>query len=224
MMTMAERMAYADIFPQLTADGPACRGDGPAVDDTQWGYAIHDRTRHPALRALIAQTARFAGSFMLFAAMTLMVMPDVLEIVGIVSMKVAWLIMFAVFGALLVRSGQIDVHPEVHIDLNRREVRFGRRGLQGQFCRSGALEFNDIASVYLLRSKETARPVRLYLRFGDGFDAIEVARGPIAALEHLRVRLAADLNGETRKPKPKSRAGCKDSPLRRRVKPRRIAP
>lgn len=178
-------------FP--SAGNRSARLPGPVIDKTHWGYAIRDGDTQVGLRAVAAALGRFVGTILLLAAAGLMVMPDSAHGAGILSMKVAALVMFVVFGAALVLAGRPVQHPEIHVDTTRAEVRVGRRGVRGAFRLVATLAFGDVASVYLLRSKDHSQPTRLFLRITGSDQAIEVARGTEASLEELRGTLTRDL-------------------------------
>ncbi|RME18916.1 MAG: hypothetical protein D6801_00140, partial [Alphaproteobacteria bacterium] len=126
-------------------------------------------------------------------ALGLLFIADAFDDFGVVSAQVALLVLVGVFGAILLRSRPPRTHPEVQVDLNLGDLRIGRRR-RGVFHPIATLKFADVASVYLLRSKDRRQPTRLFLRIGDGEDSIEIAEGPAWRLERLRQRLVADLS------------------------------
>ncbi|GKY89480.1 hypothetical protein [Sinisalibacter aestuarii] len=175
--------------PSLGADGAG----GPFVVSTESGYAIRAGAPRQGARAVLASGARFAGTFLLIAAAGLLIVPDGDASNGLVSMKLAALVMFAVTGILLLNVGAEGDYPELHVDTVAGQIQIGRRHLRGDFDPRVTLDFADVSSVYLLRSKDHSRPARLFLRIGGGDDAIEVASGREASLDHLRTMLVRDL-------------------------------
>lgn len=173
---------------------------GPVIDKTHWGYAIRDELPRSAARAMIAASGRFAGTILLMVAAGLLLLPDGAHAPGLLGMKLAATVMFAVFGAALLLAGRRVHHPEIHVDTIRGEVRLGRRGIKGDFHLRAVLAFDDIASVYLLRTKDHSQPTRLFLRLAGADLAIEVASGAQTALEGLRERLTRDLARDPRRP------------------------
>lgn len=173
---------------------------GPMIDKAHWGYAIRDAQPRSVLRAMVSASGRFTGTILLMVAAGLLLLPDGAHASGLVGMKLAAMVMFAVFGAALLLAGQRAQHPEIHVDITRGEVRVGRRSLKGGFELRATLKFDDIASVYLLRTKDHSQPTRLFLRLSGADLAIEVASGPEAELEALRERLAGDLARDPRRP------------------------
>jgi hypothetical protein len=184
---------------QRRAASGAEAGTGPIVEATHWGYEIRDRVPYKALEIIGASAARFAGTLLLIAAAGLLVLPDGSETGGLVSMKLAALVVFTAFGLFLLLAGQVENHPELQVDITRAEVRIGRRR-RGVFQPWMLLNFSSVSSVYLLRSKDRSRPARLFLRINGSDEAIEVASGPQFALEGLRERLATDLAHDPRQP------------------------
>jgi len=173
---------------------------GPAVETAHWGYAIHDGRAADGLRRIMAGLGRFVGSILMLAAVGLWILPDTVAGAELFSMKLAAMVMFSVFGGYLLWAGSTPGHLEYHVDVIRGELRVGRRDLRGGFRHSARLTFDDIASVYLLRSKDHAQPARLYLRLAGSDGALEVARGPEAELDPLRDRLTRDLSRNPRQP------------------------
>ena len=189
---------------------------GPAIDERPWGYAIHDQTRHPGLRATTSKVSRFMGVLSIFVLATVLVTPDDGASTTAFLIKVVLLFALGIGAALFTRAGQQANHPDFHIDTRSNEIRVGRHDLKGQFTLTARLSFKDVQSVYLLRSKERERPARLFLRLDDAGNAIEVASGPERDLDRLRGRLAQDLVRE--RPAP---ATNRAAPVRK-VFPRRV--
>lgn len=173
---------------------------GPVIEKTDWGYAIRDELPRSATRAMIAASGRFAGTILLIVAAGLLLLPDDVHAPELLGMKLAAIVIFAVFGAALLLAGRRVQHPEIHVDTTRGEVRLGRRGIKGGFDLRASLKFADIASIYLLRTKDHSQPTRLFLRLAGADLAIEVASGAEPALEHLRERLTRDLARDPRRP------------------------
>lgn len=185
-------------FGSETTGKPA--QSGPVLETAHWGYVIRDAAAGMAPNAVAAAVARFTGAILLMSAAGLWILPDSVHGSDLFGMKLAAMVMFSVFGAYLYRAGVAKGHLEYQVDLHRGELRIGRSDLRGAFRLSSRLGFDEIASIYMLRSKDHARPTRLFLRLAGREDAVEVATGPEAALEAIRERLAADLSQHPRQP------------------------
>jgi hypothetical protein len=173
---------------------------GPVLDESHWGYAIRDRNAANGLRCAATAGSRFAGIILLMAALGLWVLPDTAHSSELLTMKLAAMVMFTVVGGALFWAGRAPRHLEFHVDRLRGELRIGRRDLRGGFRLASLLRFEDVASVYLLRSKDRSQPTRLFLRLAAGDGAIEVASGAEEGLELLRLRLTRDLARIPRQP------------------------
>lgn len=203
-------------------DKPARRrggGAGPVIDEMPWGYSIHDRTRHPGLQRKLSSVSRFLGTFSMFALATVLVTPDYGANNIAFSVKVTLLFALGLGAALFAKAGQGVDHPEFHIDTRTNEIRVGRHDVKGQFTLTARLGFEDVRSVYLLRSKERGRPALLFLRLDDAGNALEVTSGPERMLERLRERLRQDL---ARKPLRARPARPLPTLGARKVVPRRV--
>jgi hypothetical protein len=183
-----------------TTEAPGTH-EGPHIYTTHWGYALRHDTQHQNAGRIAAMGGRFFGAILLMAAAGLWIMPDALMTADVFAMKLAAMVMFAVFGSWLVWAGRRATGFEYEVDTSRSELRVGARDFRGEFQLKGVLAFAEIASVYLLRSKDHSQPTRLYLRVGRGDEALEIASGAEARLEALRDRLARDF---AREPAPKS--------------------
>jgi len=173
---------------------------GPVLDESHWGYTIRDRNAANGLRCAAIAGSRFAGIILLMAALGLWVMPDSAHSPDLFAMKLAAMVMFTVVGGALVWAGRAPRHLEFQVDTLRGELRVGGRDLRGGFRVSSILRFEQVASVYLLRSKDRSQPTRLFLRLSVGEGAIEVASGTEEGLESLRLRLTRDLARNPRQP------------------------
>lgn len=184
-------------FGEVPGFGAGRRNGAPKVDETHWGYTIHEHARNKGAQFMWAPFARFSGIVLLFIAAALLLLPSPASIAD-TPLKAVAAVMFALFGVVLSRTAPSEDHPEIQVDTNRGELRVGKRGFRGTFRQRAGLTFTDVTSVYLLRSKEHGRPARLFLRLGDHGDALEVASGPEESLDALRDRLATDLKGNLR--------------------------
>lgn len=173
---------------------------GPVLESAHWGYVIRDPGPRSGASLVTAAASRFLGVILLMAALGLWVLPDTTHGTDVFGMKLAAMVMFTVFGGYLSWAGGVREHLEFHVDTHRCELRIGRRGLRGAFRLTSRLSFNEIASVYLLRSKDHERPTRLFLRLAGRSDALEVASGPEGTLDDLRARLAKDLSQSPMQP------------------------
>ncbi len=165
----------------------------PLLTDTIWGYTISQPTATKTTCLLATLAGRIGGVLLLAAAAGLWVAPDSMVGADVLGMKLAATLMFTIFGGYMVWVARAGLQPEVQIDVIRREVRRGHRNLRGEFVEATRLGFHEIGSVYLLRSHEAGRMSRLLLRLGNSNDALEIARGALLPLEHLRDRLAHEL-------------------------------
>lgn len=180
---------------------------GPMIDMTHWGYVV----RKPAAQGIVhlfgTAISRFVGTLSLLIAAGFLLLPDGAQGEGVGAMKLGAMAMFTAIGLFLFLFGRQGGYPELHVDTLRGEVRVGSRGIKGKVRFSAILKFEDIASVYLLRSKTHNQPTRLFLRLKDFDGAIEVACGPEDALEELRQRVSRDLARDPRLPEAVSVPG-----------------
>jgi hypothetical protein len=165
----------------------------PQLTETPWGYIISQPAANKATCLLATLTGRIGGLLLLATAAGLWVAPDSMVGADVLGMKLAATLMFTIFGGYMVWAARAGLQPEVQIDIIRREVRRGHRNLRREFVEATRLSFHEIGSVYLLRSHEAGRMSRLLLRLGASDEALEIARGALLPLEHLRDRLAHEL-------------------------------
>ncbi len=200
---------------------PTARRDkhGLAVDTTPWGYIIRDASTRSITGSAVASSGRFFGAILLMAAAGLWVLPDAVLTPEVLGMKLGAMVMFTILGGYILWAGRTCTPGEYQVDTLRGEVRFGSRALKGRFREKGVLPFADITSVFLLRSKEQRHTTRLFLRVGEGREALEIATGNQDKLERLRDRLIRDLQ---RAAEPAAPARPVEQPAPR-VVPRRVA-
>lgn len=190
-----------------------------AVDTAPWGYSIRDGATDSLTGKLVASSGRFVGAILLMAAAGLWVMPDALLTPEVLSMKLGAMVMFTILGGYIFWVGRTCTPGEFQVDTTLGEVRVGTRSVNGVFRERGVLSFDEISSVFLLRSKEQRNAARLFLRVGSGDDALEIATGRQAELERLRDRITRDLQSATAPQTPAR-------PVQRQVAtvvPRRVA-
>ena len=173
-----------------------------AVDSAPWGYAIRDAATDSLTGKLVASSGRFIGAALLMAAAALWVMPDALLTPEVLGMKLGAMVMFTILGGYIFWVGRTCTPGEFQIDTTLGEVRVGTRAVNGGFREKGALTFDEISSVFLLRSKECRSRARLFLRVGGGNDALEIATGRQDELERLRDRITRDLQHAAEPPAP----------------------
>lgn len=195
-MTMST--AHFDTRTRGTTDA-AATGTGPVIEETSWGYIIRESHADRQLRTAGSIAGRFIGAILLLAAAGLWVMPDSVYGEEVMGMKLAAMAMFTIFGGYFLWAGRHALHPEYRIDLEHREIRVGLRTRKNAFRQSSRIEFADVSSVFLLRSKEH-RPTRLFLRLADLDTGLEITTGNCAQLEALKQRLTDDLTGQARQP------------------------
>lgn len=194
-MTFSTEDMTFDARPVQTA----CAA-GAVVDETHWGYTICDGIAAGRVNRSVAAVGRFLGVILLMAALGLWVLPDAAHSPDLLTMKLAAMVMFTVVGGTLFWTGRAARDLEVQVDMLRGEVRIGHRGFRDGFRVSNLLRFDQVASVYLLRSKDRSQPTRMFLRLAGQDGAVEIARGPQASLEALRLRLTRDLARPARQP------------------------
>lgn len=192
-------LTATDFANQYPVPGTAA-GTGPILEQTYWGYVLREPEVQGVLRVLGAAVSRFAGTLMLLIAIGLLTLPHGAAGVGIAEMRLGVMAVVTAIGLLLFFFGRQEPHPEFHVDTNHGEIRVGRRDWRGRIHISARLRFVDIASVYLLRSKDHRQPARLFLRLKGSDGAIEVASGAEESLEALRLRLNHDLIRDPRQP------------------------
>ncbi|TYB81288.1 hypothetical protein [Maritimibacter fusiformis] len=211
---MSASAAEFDLRPSARRDKHAL-----AVDNTHWGYSIRDAATKSVTGMLVASSGRFIGAILLMAAAGLWIMPDALLTPEVLGMKLGAMVMFTILGGYIFWVGRTCTPGEFQFDTTRNEVRIGTRAVNGAFREKGVLNFGDISSVFLLRSKEQRNATRLFLRVGTGNDALEIATGKQDELERLRDRITRDLQRAAEPPAPAQ-------PVHRqaeKVVPRRVA-
>lgn len=182
--------------PPPGAAGPAARANA-VIEETPWGYIIRESDADIRLRAAGSVTGRFTGAILLMAAAGLWVMPDALYGAELFGIKFAAMVMFTVVGGYLFWAGRHSRRPEYRIDRLHSEIRIGHRSRNGDFRQTARVEFSDVVSVFLLRSKDT-RPTRLFLRLADLDTGLEIAAGSEAKMEVLKQRLTHDFTAQAR--------------------------
>lgn len=192
-------LTATDFAHQSPVPGTAA-GNGPTLEQTYWGYVLREPEARGIVRVLGAAVSRFAGTLMLLIAIGLLILPHGADGTGIAEMRLGVMAVVTAIGLLLFFFGRQEPHPEFHVDTNHGEIRVGRRDWRGTVHVSARLRFLDVASVYLLRSKDRRQPTRLFLRLKGSDGAIEVASGDEEALEALRLRLNHDLIRDPRQP------------------------
>ena len=189
-------------------------GAGPVIDETAWGYIIRESDADTRLRIAGGITGRFLGAILLMAAAGLWVLPDAIHGAELFGIKLAAMVMFSVFGGYLFWAVRNALRPEFRIDRLHNEIRIGHRSGNGDFRKTTRVDFSEVVSVFLLRSKDT-RPTRLYLRLVDLETGLEIAAGREADMERLKQRLTSDL-------RPQDRVQPAQRPVRH-LRPRRAA-
>ena len=174
-------------------------GAGPVVEHTAWGYIIRDSDADQNLRAAGSVTGRVFGAILRLAAAGRWIMPDSVYGGEVFCMKLAAMVMFTVLGGYFVWAGRNAFHPEYRVDLKHHEIRIGHRTGGSGFRQSARIDFDNVSSVFLLRSKDR-RPTRLFLRLADLSTGLEITAGNEARMEALKQRLTDDLSGQARPP------------------------
>lgn len=174
------RVSGAEGAPEAMAD----------LTMTRWGYMIGAGDRRE--RGIGLGLARFCGVILFLSGLVLGLLPDGGAGLGLIAMKLGAMVLFMVFGGVLVWAGRRRPGNELHVDLRERKLRLGGRDLSGNFRLADVLGFDDVTSVFLMRNAGETRAARLFLRL-EGDVAIEIARGDCAAMDRLRHRLTYDL-------------------------------
>lgn len=214
---MSASAAEFDLRPHARRDRHAL-----AVDTTPWGYSIRDAATNSLTGKLVASSGRFVGAILLMAAAGLWVMPDALLTPEVLGMKLGAMVMFTILGGYVFWVGRTCTPGEFQIDTTLNELRVGTRAVTGAFREKGVLTFDEISSVFLLRSKQQRNATRLFLRVGPGDDALEIATGRQDELERLRDRITRDLQRAAEPPAPAQPV----QPVQRQIEkvvPRRVA-
>ncbi|MCI2398650.1 hypothetical protein [Aliiroseovarius subalbicans] len=167
----------------------------PQVCPTYWGYTISEPSTAQKRGLMVELVSKIIGIGFLLATIGMWFLPSSQAGADVAVMKLGLMVLFMMMGAILVWNARKGFIQELQVDLVRRELRVGQRNLQGDYRLSTQLEFHEIGSVYLMRSKDKGAPARLYLRIGNTENALEVATGKEIELEPVRERLAHDLNG-----------------------------
>jgi len=168
---------------------------GPVVTQTYWGYTVSEGDKAQKRGQLFEMAGKFMGSILLLAAAGLWLLPNASQGPDIMVMKLGITVLFLMVGAVLVWSARKGFNDELQADLVRKELRMGQRNMAGDYRLVAMLDFSEVGSVYLMRSKVKGEPARLYLRVGNSDRALEVAQGRADMLEPIKERLARDLAG-----------------------------
>ncbi|WP_300516727.1 hypothetical protein [Aliiroseovarius sp.] len=167
---------------------------GPRVLQTHWGYTVIESDRARARGMALERGGKLLGAVCMLTAFGFWVLPGTVVGNDTLTMKLALSVSLLFSGLLLIWSARSGYNNEVQIDLARKEMRIGLRNIAGDYQVSAALDFAQIGSVYLMRSKKPGEPARLFLRVGNSDRAVEVADGRVEMLEPLRERLAHDIS------------------------------
>lgn len=168
--------------------------DAPDTSVTPWGYILNGQTGQDHLARSVL--ARFCGMILLLAGVGLGLVPDSTFGADIFVMKLGAMLVFLLFGGVMVWYGRKGSGMELQVDTKRRELRLGNRTINGNFKLLDMLRFDEVASIYLMRNGAQGAPSRLYLRIGnDGSTGIEILRGPQGKLEKIRLKLLEDIVG-----------------------------
>ncbi len=168
---------------------------GPVVTQTYWGYTVSEGDKAQKRGQVFEIAGKFMGSILLLAAAGLWLLPNASQGSDIMVMKLGITVLFLMVGAVLVWSARKGFNDELQVDLVRKELRMGQRNMAGDCRLVAMLDFSEVGSVYLMRSKAKGEPARLYLRVGNSDRALEVAQGRADMLEPIKERLARDLAG-----------------------------
>lgn len=175
-------------FESVAAQSGADHGN---VTSTPWGYIVvgDGAQQNRVVRSVLA---RFFGMALFLCGLFLGLMPETGATSAAIAMKLSVMVIFMLFGGVLVWAGRKRPGVELHVDQRHALLRIGGRDMSGEFKPADVLRFEDVQSVYLMREEGTQPKGRLFLRL-DPEVAVEIADGSFDAMDRLRARLTYDL-------------------------------
>ena len=171
---------------------------GPRVFQTYWGYVVTEGDRAQSRGRVFERLGKLVGVSSVLAALGLWVLPGALVGGDVAVMKLALTVGLLLAGAVLIWSARAGFNDEMQVDLVRKELRLGQRNISGDYRLNALVEFGEVGSVFLMRSKKPGEAARLFLRIGNSDRALEVAEGRAEYLEPLKERLARDISNAAR--------------------------
>ena len=120
--------------------------------------------------------------------------PDVLPL------KMASTLLFAILGAGLIWIGRQGMVQETHLDRVKQEIRLVQRNRRGGGRLVDTIQFSEVASVVLRRTKAPLVPARLSLRLKRSSGFVDLVQGQERLLLPLRDRLFVDMSPKFQAP------------------------
>lgn len=169
------------------------RVQGFRVENTYWGYIIHgDGTRSWTLVGLQA-TAMILGAACIASCITLLAAPSVIVDQFGLAVRGGSAAVFAVIALYMIWFASRGNMTEIHIDVQKGEVREALRNRTGRTTVLGRYGVDAIGGVFLDRSCAKEGQASLMLRYKNTSQTLPIAVGRAAPLERLRDRLGRDL-------------------------------
>jgi hypothetical protein len=164
------------------------------MEETVWGYIIHNKEPAPFWLYVSQLTSWVVGVLFATVAIGMWTLPGVGGAQDMLTLKIGATIPMSGVAILLFWYASRGTQTEVQIDTTRGEVREMLRNRAGRTTLLGLYGFDAIGGVFMERS-ETRRSghVQLVLRYRNTAQVLRVARGPETLLEGLRDRLGGDL-------------------------------
>ena len=178
------------------------------VNQTLWGYVLLSEYTEKPPRTMFTMARQVIGAILSFAAVSLWVFPQAGLDADLVGMKLGLTVLYSVIAFLFLYRPHQSVCREVQVDVNRAELRAGFRNDRETFNLESVHAFDTVSVVSMCTGKGDTGTAGLLLRIGDSDMAMMAARGPQAAMEETRLRLAMDLGASTGKFNPIALAAC----------------
>ncbi len=187
-------MATTDYSMSQAVDVPvALTNEGVALNDTYWGYVIHNDDKASALVMSMQIGATVVGAAFLLAAVGLWVLPSAIVSSGDIELTAIASAFFAVMGGLFLRYASRGTEVEIQVDTNSKELREVVRNRAGRPSLLAIWPFDAFGGLFIDRSR--AEQSALMLRLRNTSTVVEIARGSLKEVEALRDRLGRDMLG-----------------------------
>lgn len=147
---------------------------------THWGIAVTDGLG-PQNVALLEFLAKSLALLLPLAGTTTVIMGQSLSSEPPL-LRLAMILLFAMVGLGLYSYSARGFVREVQIDESRQQIRTGSRTASGRKFSERTYPINDIASVFIRRSKNKKTLVTLNLRLKSDPHNVRLLRGPESAL------------------------------------------
>lgn len=176
-------------------------GDRVYVLESRFGYVIRTERKidnqDPSELA-----AKFGLIAMIFAALALWIAPGIplsAAMTGLISLV---LLSAGAVAYFVIRKDYAGI--ELQVDVGRRELRSALVTAKGESWIRSSARFDDVASVFLRRSKTESELRSLCLLIEDDDEEMQVALGDEQALLEIHDKLLRDLNKPSDKILPKT--------------------